>query len=59
MDQSPIVGTIIVTHKTPHGVLAKVDGQAPVFPNRNAVFRAAVELLDARAQDKRKKGDFS
>ncbi len=56
MNTSPIVATVTVTHETPHGILAKVDSQTRLYPNRQALFRAAVELLDARLRDNRKKG---
>jgi hypothetical protein len=56
MKANPIVGTVTVTHETPHGILAKVDGRTRLFPNRQALFRAAVELLDARLRDNRKEG---
>ena len=56
MTQCPIVGTITVTHETTHGILAKIDGRTILFPNRDTLFRAAVELLDARTRDRQKKG---
>ncbi len=56
MNTSLIVGTVTVTHQTPHGILAKVDGQTRLYPNRQTLFRATVELLDMRLRDNRKKG---
>jgi hypothetical protein len=56
MDPSPIVGTIVVTHETPRGILAEIDGQPQRFANRTALFRAAAELLDARLRDQQEKG---
>ena len=56
MDPSPIVGTIVVTHETPRGILAEIDGQPQLFANRDALFRAAAELLDARLRDQQEKG---
>ena len=44
----PIVATIVVPRPQPgsFGLLATVDGQPCFFPNLEAVFRAAVQLLD-------------
>jgi hypothetical protein len=46
-NESPIVGTIVVTHRLPRGVIARVDGQTRWFRSLDAVFRAALALLDA------------
>ncbi len=46
MAPSPIVATIVVTHQTARGVLAKVDGQPRLFPKLEDVFRVAVQRLD-------------
>ena len=56
MNTSPIVATITVTRQMPHGILARVDGQTRLYPNRASLFRAAVELLDARLRDSPEKG---
>ena len=48
-NQSPIVGTIVVTHRLPRGIIARVDGQTRWFRSLDAVFRAALALLDAAA----------
>ena len=49
-NQSPIVGTIVVTHRLPRGVIARVDGQTRWFPSLDAVFRTALALLDAEVE---------
>ena len=49
-NQSPIVGTIVVTHRLPRGVIARVDGQTRWFRGLDAVFRAALALLDAAVE---------
>ena len=49
-NRSPIVGTIVVTHRLPRGVIARVDGQARWFRNLEAVFRAALALLGAAVE---------
>ena len=45
-DNRPITGTIVVMHKLPRGILARVNGQVRWFPDLAAVFRAALTLLD-------------
>ena len=47
-DYPPIVATIVVSHPRPGstGLVATVDGQPHLFPNLEAVFRAAVRLLE-------------
>jgi len=47
---TPIVGTVVVTHQLARGVIARVDGQARWFPSLPAVFHAAVALLDAAGE---------
>jgi len=49
-NQSPIVGTIVVTHRLPRGVIVQVDGQTRWFRSLDAVFRAALALLDAAVE---------
>lgn len=49
-NQSPIVGTIVVTHRLPRGVIARIDGQTRWFRSLDAVFRAALALLDAAVE---------
>jgi len=49
-NESPIVGTIVVTHRLPRGVIAQVDGQPRWFRSLDAVFRAALALLDAAVE---------
>jgi len=49
-NQSPIVGTIVVTHRLPRGIIAQVDGQTRWFRSLEAVFRAALALLDAAVE---------
>lgn len=44
--ESPIVGIIVVTHRLPRGVIAQVDDQTRWFRSLDAVFRAALALLD-------------
>jgi hypothetical protein len=45
-NQSPIVSAIVVTHRLPRGVIARVDGQTRWFRSLDAVFRTALALLD-------------
>jgi hypothetical protein len=49
-DYPPIVATIVVPHSNPSsfGLLATVDGRPRFFPNLEAVFRAAIEILEER-----------
>ncbi len=49
-NESPIVGTIVVTHRLPRGVIARVNGQQHTFGSLEAVFRAALALLDAAVE---------
>jgi len=42
----PITGRIVVTHQGPEGIVAKVNGKARLFPDREALFRAAVLLAE-------------
>jgi hypothetical protein len=48
--ESPIVGTIVVTHRLPRGVIAQIDGQTRWFRSLDAVFRAALAQLDAAVE---------
>jgi hypothetical protein len=48
--ESPIVGTIVVAHRLPRGVIARVDGQTRWFRSLDAVFRAALALLDVAVE---------
>ena len=45
---SPIVATIVVPCPKPDSfvLLATVDGQPRFFPNLEAVFRAAIQILE-------------
>ena len=47
-DYPPIVATIVVPHSKSDsfGLLATVDGWPRFFPNLEAVFRVAVQLLE-------------
>ena len=49
-NQSPIVSAIVVTHRLPRGVIARVDGQTRWFRSLDAVFRAALALLDTAVE---------
>jgi hypothetical protein len=49
----PITGRIVVTHQDPSGIVAKVNGKATVFPNREALFRAAVLLAEGKVEHER------
>ena len=40
----PIVATIVIEERTPHGVRASVNGQRRSFGNMNDLFRVAVLL---------------
>lgn len=40
----PIVATVVVEERTPHGVRATVNGQRRSFAGMNDLFRAAVLL---------------
>ncbi len=46
MDAYPILATVTVTSQGPLGVTADVNGQPQQFPNLEALFGAAVGLLD-------------
>ena len=51
---SPIIATIVIPHPKPGapGLLATVDGQPRFFPNLEAVFRVAVQLLGEQPGDR-------
>jgi hypothetical protein len=42
----PITGKIVVTHQGPLGIVAKVNGKATTFRDREDLFRAAVLLAE-------------
>ena len=42
----PIIGRIVVTHESPLGIVAKVNGRARHFQDREDLFRAAVLLAE-------------
>ena len=50
----PIVATIVVPHPKPgsSGLLATVDGRPRLFPDLEAVFQAAVRLLEEQPDDR-------
>ena len=52
-DCPPIVATIVVPRPRPGstGLLATVDGRPRLFPNLEAVFQAAVRLLEEQPDD--------
>ncbi len=50
-EPTPIIGTIQVQRVEPSGVTATIDGQPQVFPDLEALFRAAVRLLDEAAEE--------
>jgi len=50
-ESPPTVGTIQVQQIEPSGVTATVDGQRQLFPDLEALFRAAVRLLDDAAKE--------
>jgi hypothetical protein len=52
-ETQPITGRIVVTHQGPSGIMAKVNGQATTFRDREDLFRAAV-LLAERSADAQK-----
>ena len=47
---TPIVGTVVVTRQLARGIIAQVDGQTRWFRSLDAVFRAALALLDAAVE---------
>ena len=53
-DYPPIVATIVVPRPKPGstGLLATVDGRPRLFPDLEAVFRAAVRLLEEQPDDR-------
>jgi len=53
-DYPPVIATIVVPHPRPDspGLLATVDGRPRFFPNLEAVFRAAVQLLEEQPDDR-------
>ena len=42
----PITDRIVVTHQGPSGIVAKVNGKATMFQDREDLFRAAVLLAE-------------
>ena len=50
-DSAPILGTIKVERDGPFGIAATVNGRRRSFPNLEAVFRAAVCLLDGEERE--------
>ena len=46
----PITGKIVVTHQGPSGIVAKVNGKATMFQDREDLFRAAVLLAERSAK---------
>jgi hypothetical protein len=48
-DNRPITGRIVVTHQGPSGIVAKVNGKAMTFQDREDLFRAAVLLAEGNA----------
>ena len=53
-DYPPIIATIVVPHPKPGstGLVATVDGRPHLFPNLEAVFQAAVRLLEEQPDDR-------
>ena len=53
-DYPPIIATIVVPRPRPDspGLLATVDGRPRLFPNLEAVFQAAVRLLEEQPDDR-------
>lgn len=53
-DCPPIVATIVVPRPKPDspGLLATVDGRPRSFPDLEAVFRAAIRLLEEQPDDR-------
>ena len=51
-ESTSLVGTIQVQQIEPAAVTATVDGQRQVFPDLEAVFRAAVRLLDDAGKER-------
>ena len=49
----PITGKIVVTHQGPSGIVAKVNGKATMFQDREDLFRAAVLLAERSAKAKK------
>ena len=49
----PIAGRIVVTHQSPSGIVAKVNGEAKLFRDRTALFRAAVLLAERKTDHDR------
>jgi hypothetical protein len=48
----PITGRIVVTHQGPSGIVARVNGKATMFQDREDLFRAAVLLAERSAKAK-------
>jgi hypothetical protein len=49
----PITDRIVVTHQGPSGIVAKVNGKATLFRDREALFRAAVLLAERKTEHER------
>ena len=49
----PITGRIVVTHQGPSGIVARVNGKATLFQDREDLFRAAVLLADRSVEAKK------
>ena len=47
----PITGRIVVTHQGTSGIVAKVNGKARHFRDREALFRAAALLAEEEPAD--------
>ena len=45
-ETQPITGRIVVTHQGSSGIVAKVNGKATTFRDREDLFRAAVLLAE-------------
>jgi hypothetical protein len=45
-----IIGRIVVTSQAPAGIVAQINGQPQFFRNREALFRAAVNLAEQGCQ---------
>ena len=49
-ETQPITGRIVVTHQGPSGIVAKVNGKATTFRDREDLFRTAVLLAERSAK---------
>ena len=47
----PITGRIVVTHQSPSGIVARVNGKVRRFRDREALFRAAALLAEEEPAD--------